>query len=87
MGLIDRSSCPTLEEFGAYIRNPVFMQFCTEMKERYQCSEKIEYSSCSWEMGWNIKFKKSWKNLMHNISKRRIFYNYGCRRSEGKGLC
>lgn len=62
-GLLDRSSCPSLEEFGANIGNPVFMHFCAQIKERFQCSEKIDYSSCSWEMGWNIKFRKSGKTL------------------------
>lgn len=27
------------------------------------CREKIEYSSCSWISGWNIKFKKAGKTL------------------------
>lgn len=59
----DRGYCPTLEEIGEYIKNPVFTQFCTDMKTRYNCNEKIEFSSCSWEFGWNVKFKKSGKNL------------------------
>ena len=33
------------------------------MKAKHQCSEKMEYSACSWERGWNIKFRKSGKNL------------------------
>ena len=59
----DRGYCPTLEDIGEYIKNPVFTQFCTDMKTRYNCNEKIEFSSCSWEFGWNVKFKKSGKNL------------------------
>ena len=39
------------------------MQFYSEIKETYKCNEKIEYSSCSWEKGWNIKFKKAGKTL------------------------
>lgn len=61
--LQDKSCCPTLEEIGGYIRTPVFLQFCSQMKEGFQCKEKIEFSSCSWEPGWNIKFKKSGKTL------------------------
>lgn len=61
--LHDKNSCPTFEEIGQYIRNPVFGQFCSEIKKAYKCSEKIEFSSCSWEKGWNIKFKKSGKTL------------------------
>lgn len=33
------------------------------MKDIYKCSEKIEFSSCSWQMGWNVKFKKAGKTL------------------------
>ena len=59
----DRQYCPTLDELSNYINNPLFMQFCSQIKEKYHCSEKIEFSSCSWEYGWNVKFKKSGKNL------------------------
>ena len=48
MDLQDKSRRPILEEIGEYIRNPVFMQFCSEIKITYKCNEKIEYSSCSW---------------------------------------
>lgn len=61
--LQNKNSCPTIEEISEYVRNPVFMQFCLEMKNTYQCSEKIEYSACNWEKGWNIKFKKAGKTL------------------------
>ena len=61
--LKDRNYCPTLEEIGTYVNNPVFRKFCSEIQADYKCSAKIEYSSCSWEPGWNIKFKKSGKAL------------------------
>ena len=61
--LQDKSNCPTIEEIGEYVRNPVFMQFCSEVKGAYKCNEKIEYSMCSLEKGWNVKFKKSGKSL------------------------
>lgn len=59
----DRSVCPTRKEIGEYVGNFVFEQFCNQMKEKYKSNEKIEYSSCSWEKGWNIKFKKAGRNL------------------------
>lgn len=59
----DREHCPALEEVGEYINNPVFTQFCTDIKTKYNCKEKIEFSSCSWEYGWNVKFRKAGKNL------------------------
>lgn len=61
--LMNKNHIPTLEEIGTCIRNPVFFKLCTEIKEQYHCNEKIEYSSCSWKPGWNVKFKKSGKTL------------------------
>lgn len=61
--LQDKSTCPTLEEIGEYVRNPVFMLLCSEIKDTYQCSEKMEYSSCSLEKGWNVKLKKAGRAL------------------------
>lgn len=61
--LQERCYCLTLEEIDAYIKNPLFQIFCLEIKSKYNIKEKIEYSSCSWERGWNIKFKKSGKSL------------------------
>lgn len=61
--LQSKDYCPSLEEIGAYIRNPVFPQFCAELMEAYATKEKIEYSACSMERGWNVKFKRSGKAL------------------------
>lgn len=61
--LINKYYYPTLDEIAEFVNNASFMQFCTEMKNLYKCKEKIEYSSCSWEKGWNIKFKKAGKTL------------------------
>ena len=61
--LQDKNTCPAIEQIGEYIRNPVFMELCLEIKNTYKCNEKIDQSSCSWEKGWNIKFKKSGKTL------------------------
>ena len=61
--LQNRGICPTLDEIGTYIRNPLFETFCSEIKERHGAKEKIEFSSCSWESGWNVKFKKGSKAL------------------------
>lgn len=61
--LQDKEHCLTLEEVGEYIRNDVFGKFCCAIKEMYKAKENIEFNSCSWERGWNIKFKKSGKTL------------------------
>ena len=51
--LRDQTHCPTLEEVGELVRNGVFEKFCAVIKETYKTKEKIEFSSCSWERGWN----------------------------------
>lgn len=71
--LLNKDDCPSLEEIGTYIKNPVFTQFCSELKDRYQCNEKIAYSSCSWEPGWHIKWKKAGKTLCTLYPRARYF--------------
>lgn len=61
--LQDRNYCPSIEEIGEFVHNPVFGQFCQEIRDVYECTEKIEYSLCSMEKGWNVKFKKAGKAL------------------------
>ena len=59
--LQDKNNSPALEEIGEYVCNPVFRQFCLEIMDTYKCHEKIEYSSYSWEKGFNVKYKKAGK--------------------------
>ena len=59
----NKGYCPLLEEIEEFVNNSVFAKFCTEVKTKYKCNEKIEFSSCSWEYGWNVKFKKAGKSL------------------------
>ena len=59
----NKNYIPALEEMVEYINNPVFLLFCNDVKTKYNCKEQIEFSSCSWEYGWNVKFKKSGKTL------------------------
>lgn len=61
--ILNRAYCPTLDEISECTHNPLFSIFCSEIQAKYRCKEKIEYSSCSWKPGWNVKFKKSGKNL------------------------
>ena len=61
--LQNQAYCPTLEEVGEYVSNHVFEKFCAAVKERHQTKEIMEFSSCSWEPGWNVKFKKSGRTL------------------------
>ncbi len=61
--LQNKNNCPTLEEIANAIQNPAFLSFCGEVQDTYQCKEAIEFSACSLEPGWNVKFKKAGKTL------------------------
>lgn len=63
LDLHDYTYTPSLEELCDYIQNPLATTFCTMMQQTYQAKVSIDFSKCSWEYGWNIKFKKSGKTL------------------------
>lgn len=54
---------PTSEDISNYIRNELFTDFCRDLETDYKAKPKIEFSKCSWEHGWNLKYKKSGKTL------------------------
>lgn len=60
---LDAASKPVLEEVEAYIKNPLFKELCDHFEEMYHCFPQFNYSRCSMAMGWNLKFKKSSKNI------------------------
>lgn len=59
----DINYTPTVEEISDCINNPLFDNFIMKMEQKHKALPKIEFSKCSWEYGWNIKFKKSGKSL------------------------
>lgn len=61
--LQNRSYTPTLAEIGERIGAPLFPAFCEELQTAFRCAVKIEFSGCSLERGWNVKFKRSGRTL------------------------
>lgn len=59
----DKSHEPDIDKIIKYINNPLWSKFYSYMIERFQSKPKIEYSGCSMQPGWNIKFKKGGKSL------------------------
>lgn len=59
----DNTRCPSVDELSAYAANPVFSHFCSEMESRYDTAPLFSFSLCSWEKGWNIKFRKAGRSL------------------------
>ncbi len=59
----DRTHCPDSDEIELYIGNPVFGQFCSDLRSEFHPVEKTDFSSCSLQPGWNLKFRKAGKTL------------------------
>lgn len=49
---------PDLEQIGEYIGSPLWDELISHMEHTYQITPRIEYSNCSMNKGWNVKFKK-----------------------------
>lgn len=54
---------PALSDIGAWINNPVFEEFLRWMEETYLVEPSVEFSRCSMDRGWNVKYKKGSRAL------------------------
>ncbi len=54
---------PTLTTISAYVDSPLFEQLCNHMETEYQSKPVFEYSKCSMQYGWNMKYKKAGRTL------------------------
>lgn len=61
--LYDQSRRPSMREIAGYINNMFFEEFRSFIETAYHISPKLEYSKCSMQRGWNIKYKKGGKSL------------------------
>ena len=59
----DFSHIPNEYEMKEYINNDLWEEFSQYMRTTYNVIPKFEFSKCSLEYGWNVKFKKSGKTL------------------------
>lgn len=58
-----QQSKPALSDIGAWVDNPVFEELVAWMGETYGAEPSVEFSRCSLDRGWNVKFKKGSKAL------------------------
>lgn len=61
--ILDQSIAPTMEMIGAYIGSPQWDSLCNYIEVQYQVKPMIEYSCCSGQPGWNVKYKKAGRSL------------------------
>ena len=54
---------PTWEQVDEYVNNSLWYEFNSRIQTVYRIEPIMEYSRCSMQRGWNIKYKKSGKSL------------------------
>lgn len=54
---------PSWAQIAEYINDPLWTVFNQRIQSAYHCDPRLEYSRCSMQAGWNIKYKKSGRSL------------------------
>lgn len=54
---------PEQSDIAAWVETPLFWELTNWLEETYGIVPKVEYSACSMEPGWNVKYKKGAKAL------------------------
>lgn len=54
---------PSWEQVEEFVSSPLWVAFNKRIQSVYQIEPRVEYSRCSMQAGWNIKYKKSGKSL------------------------
>lgn len=54
---------PNKQQLSDYIDNPLWEQFSRWLTATYACEPLLQYSKCSMERGWNIKYRKGSKAI------------------------
>lgn len=54
---------PSMAEISDYVNSPLFDCLCNYMETEYQSKPVLEYSKCSKQYGWNVKYKKAGRTL------------------------
>ncbi len=61
--LYNSNNKPTLENVRDFINNKLWDELCLFVENTYSTLPNLEFSKCSMQKGWNIKYKKSSKSL------------------------
>lgn len=59
----DGSNQPTKEQISSYIQTPLWEEMNAFLKDSYQTEPTCQYSRCSAQPGWNIKYRKAGRSL------------------------
>jgi hypothetical protein len=57
------NSQPSIDEICRFVNNKLWNELGLFLKTTYSVIPKIEYSVCSMQKGWNVKYRKCGKSL------------------------
>jgi AraC family transcriptional regulator len=60
---LDGTRRPLMETISTYVNSPLWDQLCSYLESGVHSKPEIEYSRCSMEKGWNVKYKKAGRSL------------------------
>ncbi|MCX7748404.1 MAG: DUF3788 domain-containing protein [Clostridia bacterium] len=61
--LYDQYNQPTFENIKDYVNSELWNELGSFLENTYAVLPKVEYSICSMQKGWNVKYKKGCKSL------------------------
>lgn len=61
--LYNQSKQPTLQNISDFVNSELWNELCLFLENTYDILPKIDYSKCSMQKGWNLKYKKGSKSL------------------------
>ena len=59
----DETQKPSMAIIHTYVNNILFEDLCEHLEKEYQSKPVLEYSKCSLQRGWNVKYKKAGRTL------------------------
>ncbi len=61
--LYNQNIQPVMENIKDFVKIELWNELCLYLENTYSVLPKIEYSRCSMQKGWNVKYKKGGKSL------------------------
>jgi AraC family transcriptional regulator len=59
----DETRIPSIETISADVNSPLWGRLCETIELFYRSKPLLEYSRCSMQFGWNVKYKKAGRSL------------------------
>lgn len=57
------SKIPSFDSIRNYVNSPLWDKLCSYIETEYQSKPVLEFSKCSMQFGWNVKYKKAGRTL------------------------